>query len=478
VSLAYRKLPCRWHAILAFGIVTECVQAQSTKVGERAANFDLILLGILVLGLLVLSNAIFVAAETAVGALRNSHVKHAKEELGAKGLSIQDLIEQRQKYLTASLLASRISRLSLFIVVLAVGAAVDEEINHTSSELTSLVSVIPWALVVGIPVLGLNLLVGELIPRSYANLNPHRVGMRLYPAIRGASIFLSLPAQLLISLANLFTARFGGHAAFEGPGPAEEEIKNLVESAEETGEIEADESELIQSVLAFNDTVAREIMTPRVDLDAMPVKASPSEVLKVIRETGHSRIPLYEDSDDQIVGIVHAKDLLLAMEEGSSPSLRKLMRPALFVPEGKSLHELLQEMRANRSQMAVLQDEFGGTAGIVTTEDIVEQLVGEIVDEYDEEELSLMQTGEGWFVNGRLHVDDVNDAIDSSFDGDEFDTIGGLVFGQFGRQPKVGEQVDIDGYEFTVQETDGRRVTRLLIKPSSPQKPENAAESN
>jgi putative hemolysin len=430
-------------------------------------NLDFILLCSLGIIVLLVLNAIFIAGETSVGALRPSHLKHAKEEIGDKSANLSELINDRQRYVTACLLASRISRLGIFVLVLTVAAAIAAAVNPAAAEITAFNEVIPWALLLGIPVLGLNLIVGELIPRSYATLNPHRVGMRLFPLMRAAAVVLSVPAQWIISMANIFTLRFGGRAAFDGSGLAEEEIKSLVESAEETGEIESDEGDLIHSVLAFNDTVAREIMTPRVDLDAMPIRSNPSDVVKVIRETGHTRIPLYEETDDQIIGIVHAKDLLLAMDEGGPIRLRKLMRPALFVPEGKNLHELLQEMRTNRSQMAVLQDEFGGTAGIVTTEDIVEQLVGEIVDEYDEEELSLLETPNGWLVSGKTHVDDVNNALESSFESEEFDTIGGLVFGQFGRQPKKGERVDIDGYEFNVEETDGRRIVRMRITPST-----------
>jgi putative hemolysin len=430
-------------------------------------SVDLVILGGFGLFLLLILNAIFIAGETSAGALRASHLKHAKDEIGNKSAALHELINQRQQYVTACLLASRLARLGIFVLVLILAATISASIEKSTVDLTSLSEVVPWALLIGLPVLGVNLIVGELIPRSYAALNPHRVGMRIFPFMRAASILLSVPAQWIVSMANIFTARFGGRAAFDGPGLAEEEIKSLVESAEETGELESDEGDLIHSVLAFNDTVAREIMTPRVDLDAMPVRSNPSDVITVIRETGHSRIPLFEGTDDQIVGIVHAKDLLLAMAQGSNFSLRRLMRPALFVPEGKNLHELLQEMRANRSQMAVLQDEFGGTAGIVTTEDIVEQLVGEIVDEYDEEELTILESPDGLYVNGKIHVDDVNNALGSAFDSEEFDTIGGLVFGQFGRQPKPGEKVDIDGYEFNVEETDGRRITRLLIKPST-----------
>jgi putative hemolysin len=297
-------------------------------------------------------------------------------------------------------------------------------------------------------------------------VNPLRVVTVLYRFITAISVLFSVPAGLVTSLRHYFVSRFGPRAIEDGANLAEEEIKTLAETAHETGEIEGDERELLHSVFEFTDTVAREVMTPRVDLDAMPVRSDPTEVVKLIQESGHSRIPLYEDTDDQIVGIIHAKDLFGAMLNGKAPNLRSLMRPALFVPENKSLHELLAEMRQNRSQMAIVQDEFGGTAGIVTIEDIVEELVGDIIDEYDVEEPEIVEAAGGWLIDGRTHLDDVNETTGANFESEEFDTIGGFVFGLFGRQPKLGEQVEDDGWRFIVAESDGRRIMRLKLEPA------------
>ena len=451
-------------AILLILLAAKAVSQPVAAIPGGVSSVDSIIGAIFALLLLVVLNGLFIAAETAIDLLRGSHVRHVRDELGKRSARIQDLIEGKQKYVTACLLASRLARLGLFIVVLAIAPVLVPGQGASPDYL----EILEWAVFLGVPVVFINLLVGELVPRSFAALHPHRVGIALYGLIRLATFLLSVPASMIVALANVFTARFGGRAAFGTVHVAEEEIKILAESAEETGEIESGERELIHSVLEFNDRVAREIMTPRVDLDALPISATPEEVIKLIEETGHSRIPLYEETDDQILGIVHAKDLLLCMASGLAVNLRTLMRPPFFVPEGKSLHELLQEMRTSRSQMAIIQDEFGGTAGIVTTEDIVEELVGEIMDEYDEEEPSLVQTGDSWYVSGKMHVDEVNDAVGSEFESDEFDTIGGLVFGHFGRQPKPGEKIDIDGYEFTVEDTDGRRISRLKICPTPP----------
>jgi len=188
----------------------------------------------------------------------------------------------------------------------------------------------------------------------------------------------------------------------------------------------------------------------------------------LIDDSGHTRIPLFEGSDDQILGFVHAKDLLMALTDGTERvNVRKLMRPALFVPENKDLHELLKEMRQGRVQMAIVQDEFGGTAGIVTIEDIVEELVGDIADEYDDEVPEILKSGDDWILLGKTRLDDVNQAAGTSWDNDGFDTIGGYVFGLFGRQPKQGESMTADGWKFVVEETDGRRIMRVRLQKLS-----------
>ena len=281
--------------------------------------------------------------------------------------------------------------------------------------------------------------------------------------MRGASVVFAVPSALVTMVANLVTTRFGAQASFAIANQTEEEIKTLVESAQESGEMLVDEKEMLHSVFEFTDTVAREVMTPRVDVDAVSIHTTPEEAVRLIRESGHSRIPIFEETDDQILGIIHAKDLLMALEQSRQVELRALMRPALFVPENKNLHRLLSEMRSNRAQMAVVQDEFGGTAGIVTIEDIVEELVGDIMDEYDVEEEEIASVPGGYIVDGKTHIDDVNDAIGCSLESAVFDTIGGYVFGLFGRQPTPTEHIDSDGYRFTVEDTDGRRIRRLRL---------------
>lgn len=419
-----------------------------------------------VLGVLafIVLNGIFVAGETAVELLRPVHVKFARENEPKDADRLQDIFDRKSKYVAACTLASHFCRVAMVLVGLFLAPGLATWLGRQFAREAS-PSMFVWALVlVAVPIALLNLMF-ELVPKSYAALTPHRVALRLFRIIRFTSAILSPPASLLSAIAGLLTSRFGGRASFTMANQAEEEIKNLVETAQETGEIEVEEKELLHSVFEFSDTVAREVMTPRVDLESMPITSDPMEIVELIRKTGKSRIPIYEETDDQIIGIVHAKELLMSVLKSERPNLRKIMRPAIFVPENKSLNELLREMRQSRSEMAIVQDEFGGTAGVVTTEDIVEELVGEIVDEYDVEEPELVKLDEStYLVHGKVHVDDINAALGSDLESDEFDTIGGYVFGIFGRQPKRDEKVSDGQFTFTIADSDGRRIKRLKIE--------------
>lgn len=412
---------------------------------------------------MIVLNGLFVAAETSLELLRPSHAK-GHDGQGGESRVLQDLLDCRSQYSAACILGSQTMRALMIVACFFAGPAIAQWLAIGSAENSWGANMIGGVLL-SIPVVGLNVILAELVPKSYSVLHPAGTASRLAKFIQIFSLLFSIPSRALIVLANLVTRRFGARASFAFLNQAEDEIKSIVESAQETGEIEQVEKDLLHSVFEFTDTVAREIMTPRVDMDALAITADPDEVIRLIDESGHSRIPLYEDTDDHIVGIVLAKDLLMAKHSGDDDlRLRKLMRPVLFVPENKNLHELLRDMRVGRSQMAIVQDEFGGTAGIVTIEDIVEELVGEIVDEYDVEEPEIVPNGSGWIVEGKVNLYDLNGEIGSSIQSEEFDTVGGYVFGLFGRQPKQTEEIESDGYKFIVEETDGRRIVRLHVE--------------
>ncbi|MCU0316098.1 MAG: hemolysin family protein [Fimbriimonadaceae bacterium] len=423
---------------------------------------DVATLPLLVLGLaaIYLLSALFVAGEVALEELRSIHFRTVDDKRGEAHL--REAFDRKQWYIAACVLGNETMKAWIIILCFLLSPSLAQVLTPQEE---SLITLFLAGVVLTIPLVAVNVIASELVAKSYAILHPARVVLRLYGFIRFFATLFAIPSLIATKIAGLFTRRFGADASFAAGNQAEEEIKGLVSSYEETGDIEEDEKEMLHSVFEFNDTVAREVMTPRVDMESVRVETSLLDVANLVEQTGHSRFPVFEISDDQIVGIIHAKDILRTMAKGESHlALSDLMRPAYFVPETKDLHDLLQDMRQLKTQMVIVQDEFGGTAGLVTIEDIVEELVGEIVDEYDNESPSVVEEGDSHVVDGRLHLDDLNAAIGTSFESDEFDTIGGYVFGLFGRQPNLGDSIEEEGFRFTIVQTDGRRIETVRIE--------------
>jgi putative hemolysin len=274
----------------------------------------------------------------------------------------------------------------------------------------------------------------------------------------------------VLGLSNLIVKPFGLSASFSAPVITEEELKTLLDTSEEEGVLEQEEKQMLRNVITFGDTMVHEVMTPRIDMKAADVNMPIIKLVNLIVDCGHSRIPIYENSVDNIIGIVHAKDLLPALATGQSAAdVRSLMRCIGHVPENKRVDELLEEFRRSKSQITIVQDEYGGTAGLATVEDLLEEIVGEIQDEYDEEQPKIVHLDDGSAeVDARLHIDDVNEGLDLNLESDDFDTIGGFVFGLFGHMPLKGETIDYDSVTFTITEADGRRVYRIRIALREP----------
>jgi CBS domain containing-hemolysin-like protein len=249
----------------------------------------------------------------------------------------------------------------------------------------------------------------------------------------------------------------------------EEEIQELINAGEEEGLLNQEENEMIRAIFTLRDTVVREIMVPRTDMASVSIDASVREVLAGIIDCGHSRIPVYEGTIDNVVGLIYAKDLLKywRMDEGSI-ELRKILRPPYFIPEAKNLEQLLQEFRKRRVHMAIVIDEYGGTSGLVTIEDLLEQIVGDIQDEYDLEEEWLVAGDDGSVtVDGRLPIEEFEAYFHLPVERDKFDTVAGLIVHLAGRIPASGDQLENNHFIFTVIEADQRKVNsvRIMRKP-------------
>ncbi len=273
-------------------------------------------------------------------------------------------------------------------------------------------------------------------------------------------------ARPLLGDAAVFLPLIEPHPApVEAEEARDETVEQMVDAGEKAGLIESNEHEMISGVLGLDQTLVREIMVPRIDVVAVQVTAPLRSALEVVIEGSHSRVPVYEESIDHIIGFLYAKDLLKALRDGKADEpLQTLLRPAYFVPESKPLDELLQELQSSKVHMAVVVDEYGGTAGIVTIEDILEEIVGEIQDEYDVGEEPLVERvgeNEGVF-NARVNVDVVNDALEVKLP-DDSDTLGGLVYGRLQKMAKVGDQVQVDGVTISVLSVVGRRIKKVRV---------------
>jgi putative hemolysin len=268
--------------------------------------------------------------------------------------------------------------------------------------------------------------------------------------------------------------------ALEDEAVTDEEVQAYIDVGEEEGILEASEGKMIQSVVDFGDRVARELMTPRIDVRAFDVTHAFDELAKVFSESKYSRIPIYEGSVDKIVGIVHIKEVFEAIVKGEKRPVAELARAPYFVSETKKVSELLREFQSEHIQVAVVVDEYGGTAGIITIEDIVEEIVGEISDEHEEEESTIVDLGGGeYLVSGLLRVEALEELLDAHLEGDDYETVAGLIFTSTGRIPKAGVVVKKNGYQFIVDRADRRRVYRVRVSkdPDWTQEDEEESES-
>lgn len=318
----------------------------------------------------------------------------------------------------------------------------------------------------------------EAMPKTFALQHTEQVAFLTFPVIRVITPVLRPISRGLIAISNLILP---GRGLKEGPFVSEAEIRQLVDMAGEEASIEADERQMIHSVFEFNDTVVREVMVPRPDMVVVDIEAPIEEVLEMVISHGFSRIPAYREDIDHIEGVVYAKDILahrhrslsarepLAQPgeqdaEGEMETAEHLVRPASFVPETKRISELLREMQREKFHMAIVFDEYGGNTGLVTLEDLIEEIVGEIVDEYDTEEPQVVVIDEDTLrVNGRLPIDEVNELLDAELPEGEWDTVAGLIVGLLGRIPEPEETVRCDGMTFTAEKVEGHRVLQVRI---------------
>ena len=405
-------------------------------------------LGLVLLLIALLVLMVATAAEAGVVSISRLRMRAFAGKPGATLL--ETYIQERHVLLTTLAIARNVA----VVVGIAVGTfLVLRETGHT------------WiALAVTLVGALLALVVLEAVPRLVVARSPERWGLRLVPAIGVFRLVFGLPAMLLdTATARVLRQRGAGE---QEAAEESEELLRLVELHEGNGGAQNGEISMIRRVTQLVDTAVREIMVPRIDMVAVEASEPVDEALRVVVERGFSRIPIYEETVDNIVGVVHAKDILGYLAEGRRPaSLREIARAPYFVPEGKRIDELLAELREHKVHLAVVVDEYGGTAGLVTIEDVLEEIVGEIQDEYDREEATMQRVSDREaIVDARVSLDDLNELLGLEIESEDVDTVGGFVYHQLGRMPAPGDEIRVDGLTMRVLSVLGRRIKKIRVE--------------
>lgn len=415
---------------------------------------------------LILLNAFFAMAEIALVSVRKTKIKQLADEGMHRAKNVQRLLEDPTKFLaTVQIGVTLVGFFASATGAVTLAGPLAEVLAGVPSSFVAAnavgISVVLVTLVIGY----LSLVAGEISPKSLALQHAEKIALWTAGPLLYLSVIVSPLVKLVTVSSNLLVRPFGGTASFAPATLSEEELKMLVEAGEEEGVLEEEEKEMIHSIFEFTDTVVRKVMVPRIDIKAVEVNETVDDLLDVIMTAGHSRVPVYEETVDNIVGVVHAKDLLKAVHDnGDEVTVRELMRPPYMIPENKMVDELLAEFKKNKIQMAIVVDEYGGTAGLVTIEDLLEEIVGDIMDEYDVEAPMVEVVDENTtLVDARTPVDEINELMELTLPEEEFDTIGGFVFGVLGKQPQEGEKIEYDSVDLIVEKTDGPRIQKIRI---------------
>lgn len=390
-------------------------------------------------------------SETALMSLSKIRIRHMVEE-GVKGSKlVEKLIEDPNRLLGAILIGNNIVNIGAS----AIATSLAVKIFNGSESAVAVATAIMTVLV---------LIFGEITPKSIAKQKSEQVALKVSKPVQFCVAIFKPFVAMFTAISSVFIRLFGGDPKATEPFITEEELKTMVGVSEEEGVLEDVEKEMIFNVFDFADLQVKDVMVQRVDVTAIDVNDGYEDILKVIKEDQFSRIPVYDDTIDDIVGVLNVKDLIIADKRDCKFKVTDYMREPLYTFEFKKITELFNEMKKSRNHMAVVLDEYGGTVGIVTIEDVVEEIVGDIEDEYDKErEMIEVIKEDEYIVEGSARLDDISDLIGVNMESEEFDSVGGLVIGELGRIPEAQEEVTIGKIRFVVEEVEKNRIMKVRI---------------
>ncbi len=440
------------------------------------------LLGLLLAVGLVLLNAFFVAAEFSLVSVRRSRIAELVEAGDAAAAVVQKAIQQQDRFIAATQLGITIASLGLgwigepalgHLVEPVIAALLRPLLGEVAEGATQTIggvaigSVIAFALITFILVV-----VGELMPKSIALQNPERTALWVaYPTAWATTLF-HIPIQLLNGTGNLLLRLLGvqpasGHELVHSV----EELKILVRSSAESGLLAGGEDDIVEAVFEMRETRARQLMVPRLEIVAFRADTPLDTVIDQASETSLTKFPVYEDNLDQVIGILHIKDLMRVMRQQPEAllSLRDLVRPALFVSEAITISDLLRRFRQERQHLAILLDEYGGTAGLITLEDLLEELVGDVQDAFEPTEAAIQRLPDGSaLIDGLTPIDEVNEAFGLALANPDYETIAGYVLGRLERLAEVGDEIEAGPVRLRVEALDELRIARVRLIPEPP----------
>ncbi len=421
------------------------------------------LVNLLLVFFLVFLNGFFVATEFAVVKVRESRITQLIAEGNRRARHVDKLIRNLDAYLSAT-------QLGITLASLGLGWLGEPAVGHLLFPLFTYLGIQePWresiSFVVAFSFITfLHIVLGELAPKSLAIQRSEWISLRV---ARPIQLFYKLMYPFIVFLnwsASKFLKGFGLQPTPSQNAHTEEEIRILVNESHKSGLIDQTELMLVDNIFDFSETTAREIMVPRTDMVVLNLRDPFEQSVEMVKNGRFTRYPVVDGDKDHVVGSLHIKDLLTSVLQGSPGSLETMMRPILTVPETISISRLLTMLQKQRSQMAILIDEYGGTAGLVTVEDIMEEIVGDIQDEFDDERPEVEEKDDVYSFDGRVLLEVVNERLGLSLDDDEVDTLAGWIYMQVDHPPKAGDTVQAGGYEFRVTEVDHYRITRVTAK--------------
>ena len=434
------------------GVTTWAVAAGQVDLGVVTVSDAVFLaLGAVVIGLLILLSGFFSSSEIAMFSLANHRIESLAEEERTGAVTLKELRDDPHRLLITILVGNNIVNIAmssiatgLFAVFLTQGQAV-------------------FAATFGIT--ALVLLFGESAPKSYAVENTESWALRVAGPLKLAEYVL-LPLIVLFDyLTRIVNKVTGGRSAIETSYVTRQEIRDIIETGEREGVIEEDEREMVQRVFRFNNTIAKEVMTPRLDMTAVSKDTDIAEAIETCIQSGHARLPVYEGELDNVVGVVHIRDLVRDLNYGENEELEleDLIEPTLHVPESKNVDDLLREMRQNRMPLVIVIDEFGTTEGLLTMEDLTEEIVGEILEGGEEEPVEFVDDDTA-LVRGEVNIEEVNEQLGVDFpEGEEFETLAGFIFNRAGRLVEEGETISYGDIELRVESVENTRIMKARV---------------